>query len=124
MPRPLSSDERQLLLQIVEVVPHSANLLNQIESAQYDEAWFDGSQSFSILVSAAVPPYSLGGVVKAGRQVGPGATVHEDGSRPTNDNFVGEVFLWLIDGRIADLEYCWVTDDMPDRLPRLDQLVR
>jgi len=46
-----------------------------------------------------------------------------DGSLPDSEsNYIGEVFLWLVDGRLSALEYSWVTEDMPTELPRLDQL--
>ncbi|MBO0884223.1 MAG: hypothetical protein J2P17_28630 [Mycobacterium sp.] len=31
--------------------------------------------------------------------------------------FLGELLVWVTDGRIAALEYSWVTDDPPNGLP-------
>lgn len=33
-----------------------------------------------------------------------------------------EILLWLKDGRLSALEYAWVTEKLPTRWPRPDEL--
>lgn len=122
MPRAFSEHERALLLRLVSGARGAAELRAQVEVSEYGEAWFEGSQSFTIVPGRSVtsPSRDRG----RGPTPGPQALVLRDGSKPmSEENFVGAVFLWLDDGRITDLEYSWVTDEMPDRLPELDQLI-
>jgi len=63
-------------------------------------------------------------MIGGGRQIGPGCSVRVDGAVPDSDtNIIREAYSWLQDGRLSAMEYWWVTDEMPDSLPRLDQLV-
>jgi hypothetical protein len=36
-----------------------------------------------------------------------------------NEQYAGELLLWLKDGRLKALEYAWVTDEPPTTLPPL-----
>jgi hypothetical protein len=40
----------------------------------------------------------------------------------TGSEYRGEILLWLKDGRLSALEYAWVSDDLPTRWPRPDEL--
>lgn len=110
-------------MRIVDKAPDAEILRSQIDASEYGEPWFEGSWSFSIVSTDEAPVYPHGESIGGGRAIGPGVGVHEAGVTPHRDeNFTGSMFLWLYDGRIGDLEYWWVTDEMPDRLPGLDQL--
>lgn len=95
----------------------------QIQGSGYSEAWFAGSQSFTIV---PIDSESRGeSELPIDRTPGPRATVLRDGSMPeTEANLIGEVFLWVEGGRLTDLEYWWVTDEMPEALPDPTQLIR
>ena len=123
MVRPFNDAELALLLHLAARADDADVLRAQIAVAQYDKPWFEGSQSFDIVVVGDVPRYSAGSDIGGGRQILPGCSVRVDGSAPDSDtNYIGEVFLWVIDGLLDSLEYPWVTDEMPTSLPRLDQL--
>jgi hypothetical protein len=83
----------------------------QLVSARYAGAWFDGSQSFDIDVA---PDVTL--------------LAEPDGILDATDRMVfegetqtGGVMIWARDGRLDSLEYYWVTAEMPTRLPNLSQ---
>jgi hypothetical protein len=124
MSRPFTEVERRILQRLVSGAPDAELLLAQIDVAEHDGWWFEGSQSLDISTPVDAPPYAAGRMLSGGRQIGPGCSVLADGSLPSSDsNFIGEAFLWLQDGRLSAMEYWWVTDEMPDALPRLDQLI-
>jgi hypothetical protein len=121
--RAFTDRERVLLLTLVSGAEQEAAMRAQIQESQYGEAWFGGSQSFTIVPIGAAS--GSGGESPLGRTPGPCATVLRDGSKPaTGTNLIGEVVLWLEGGRLTDLEYWWVTDEMPDALPDPTQLIR
>jgi hypothetical protein len=123
MVRSFSDAERSLLLFLAARADDADVLRAQIEVAEYDKPWFEGSQSFDVRVADGAPRYWSGRDIGGGRQIGPGCSVRVDGSLPDSDvNYIGEAFLWIIDGRLNALEYSWVTEEMPTELPRLDQL--
>lgn len=123
MSRPFSDAERALLQRLASAAPDAGLLLAQIALAEHDGWWFEGSQSFSIATPDHAPQYFAGRLLSDGQQIGPGCSVRVDGAKPDSDaNYIGEIFLWLRDGRLTAMEYYWVTDEMPDSLPRLDQL--
>jgi hypothetical protein len=35
---------------------------------------------------------------------------------------IGELLVWVKDGRLSSLEYAWWTDSQPERLPSIDQV--
>ena len=124
MSRPFTDAEREFLQRLASRAADADLLLAQIELAEHDGWWFEGSQSFEISTAIDAPPYFAGQMIGGGRQIGPGCSVRVDGALPNiATNFIGEAFLWLQDGRLSAMEYWWVTDEMPDSLPRLDQLV-
>lgn len=122
LPRSFTAHELSILTWIVQGAPDEAVLLQQIDAATFGEPWFEGSQSFSIVVDDEVPPYESGRHTAPNSQIGPGALVY--GRPAPSDDFIGEMMLWFRDGVLCDLEYWWVTDEMPDHLPDLDQLRR
>ena len=124
MSRPFKDAERGILQRLASRGPGADLLLAQIELAEHDGWWFEGSQSFDISTSIGAPTYLAGRMIGGGRQIGPCCSVLVDGTLPESDtNYIGEAFLWLQDGRLSAMEYSWVTEKMPDSLPRLDQLI-
>lgn len=122
--RPFTDDERALLFFLANRAADGETLRRQVEVALYDRPWFEGSQSFDIHVPEDSPRYWAGKAAGPGTQIVPGCSVRLDSTRPVSvTNYIGEVFLWVQDGRLDSLEYTWVTDEMPTELPRLDQLV-
>lgn len=123
MSRPFTPHERAVFQRIVEKAPDAEILRSQIDASEYGEPWFEGSWSFSIVPIGEAPVYPHGESIGGGREIGPVVGVHEAGAASHRDeNVTGSMFLSLYDGRIGDLEYWWVTEEMPDGLPGLDQL--
>ncbi len=89
----------------------------QLRVAQFDAPWFEGSQSFDIVVP--LPPLAAD---SSSPIEGAGCAVYRTGAKHTNRNYVGEVFLWQTNGLLSALEYSWVTEEMPSTLPHISQL--
>lgn len=102
--RTLTDNEAELLAKILEAVKGATGLLDQISAAQVAD---DSTPTFLTLST----PETL-------RVEG-----FRDGPLPgrfpvTHDGeIVGEILVWLEDGRLAGLEYAWVTDDAPTGMP-------
>jgi hypothetical protein len=120
MSRPLRDNEKNLLLFMVGSDPDATVLRAQIASAEYESAWFAGSQSFHIKL--------------VDRELSGGDSEEAAGrSRPSHfftvrsavgDDIIGEVFLWTTGGTISAFEYGWFTDEMPNCLPETGQLAK
>ncbi|MDO7881287.1 hypothetical protein [Antiquaquibacter soli] len=124
MTRPFTQAERELLRRLASFGPDAPVLFDQIDVAEHDGWWFEGSQSCHIATPTAAPQYFSGLSQGGGRQIGPGALVLSDPSSLDRlENVIGHAFFWLQDGRLSAFEYAWFTDDMPGSLPRLDQLL-
>jgi hypothetical protein len=41
---------------------------------------------------------------------------------PNGAEYRGEILVWVQGGRLSGLEYAWVTDDVPTRWPRPDEI--
>jgi len=136
--RELSPLERQILTKIVDLTTGDAAdaLRAQLAVARFKEAWFEGSQSFDVWLPDDVPLDPTPATMSNGRRILHGLMVYngEAAQGSTRSRFwpwarsskepdpTGEIFLWIIDGRLDALEYPWWTTDMPDRLPELEQL--
>jgi hypothetical protein len=107
MGRPLSADEKRVILQILDADLDGADeLRQQVEGAFATRQWIAGLPSIDIIVgetSPAAPDYVRRPITRA---------VEDDSGSP-----IGFVLLWVEDGRISALEYAWVTDDPPTELP-------
>lgn len=119
MTRSFTARERELLLYLVA---DNAVLRAQVDAATLVAVWFEGSQSFDIDVRDGAPLDPTPPTMSDGRRVGPGCLVYALGQPHEDENYEGEIFLWIIDGKIDSLEYPWVTDEMPDHLPAMSQL--
>jgi hypothetical protein len=130
--RPLTPTERTLVEFLLrnDHDPGAETLLAQLETARYAGPWFEGSQSFDIEVPAGAPldptldswKGGPGPFMSDGRRIGPGAIVYMPERPHTDEYSIGEIFLWIENGRMSALEYPWWTDEMPDRLPGVNQL--
>ncbi|MCU1480704.1 MAG: hypothetical protein JWQ19_1490 [Subtercola sp.] len=111
--RPLEPGEMALLRAITRGDwPGAEEVRGQIESARHAGWWFEGSQSFSLVVDPDCPLIPLPSDL-----IGPTHhRVYED------DEVSGGVLLWVNDGRLTSLEYYWFTPEMPSRLPEPAQL--
>ncbi|GHJ48752.1 hypothetical protein Cs7R123_60940 [Catellatospora sp. TT07R-123] len=112
--RPLTEQERAVLRHLLSAPIEGAQALrDQVEAATAEGAWDDGDgPSLDLVVPASAPAAPLAdGLVPVDAAVtGP------DGE------FAGELLLWLQDGRLAALEYAWVTDDAPTALPAVSEI--
>lgn len=107
--RPLSEAELAVLNHILSApFPGAAELRSQLAAATVIRNWEPaGSPSIDIFVPAAQPTAPVpDGPVPVAAQVLDAA-----------GDYLGELLLWVTDGRISGLEYSWVTDDPPARLP-------
>lgn len=41
---------------------------------------------------------------------------------PSSAEYQGEVIIWISQGRVSGVEYAWITDTMPTRWPRPDEV--
>jgi hypothetical protein len=110
MSRAMSDQERALLLYLLRHErPGYLALREQVAVAIHEGYWFEQSLSFDI----SLPP------------TGPTAPVpdgpHADGdwAWTDDDQPVGHFLIWVEGGRLAALEYGWVTDEMPSDYPPL-----
>lgn len=107
--RPLNEVELAVLRHILSAPFAGAEQLRQqVAAATVVRNWEPaGSPSVDIAVPAGTPPAHLpDGPAPVAAQV-----VDADG------DYLGELLLWVTDGRISGLEYSWITDEAPDRLP-------
>lgn len=102
--RVLTEDETRLLRKILGSVDGGESLLQQMSAVQVA----DGSTPTFLDLTADDAPR---------------ADVFPDGPIPgrflvtQSGQVVGEVLVWVKSGRLDGLEYAWVTDVAPDRMP-------
>ncbi|MDI1462493.1 hypothetical protein QEZ54_16095 [Catellatospora sp. KI3] len=112
--RPLTDEERAVLRHLLSAPFKGAEVLrDQAEAAMAEGSWADGDgPSIDLVVPESAPAAPLAdGLVPVDAAVtGP------DGG------FAGELLLWLQDGRLAALEYAWVTDEAPVALPAVSEI--
>jgi hypothetical protein len=41
---------------------------------------------------------------------------------PSNEDYRGEIIVWVENGHLSGLEYAWITDEPPARWPRPDEI--
>jgi hypothetical protein len=85
-----------------------ADLLRaQIPHCRVVAVWVDGQPSVDLAVPATVAPAAVpDGEIASGSEV-----------RDRAGRYLGEVLVWVGGGRLSAIEYAWVTDEAPDRLP-------
>ena len=91
----------------------AAELREQLAFARVVEDWNpEGSPSFDISVPAGAGTAQISdGVAPVNAYV-----TNEEGA------YIGELILWIGNGKLAGLEYAWVTDSPPSRLPQVSQI--
>jgi len=112
-PRPLTTAEREVLESMLSPdFPGAAQLRAQIPHTQVVAVWSPGLPSVDLSVSADADPAPVAdGEIPAGSEV-----------RDEAGEYLGEILVWVEDGRLSALEYAWVTDDPPHRLPTAAEL--
>ncbi|MEU8634213.1 hypothetical protein AB0C38_18705 [Amycolatopsis sp. NPDC048633] len=69
--------------------------------------WVHGLPSVDLAVPATAAPARVpDGVIPSGAEV-----------RDRAGQYLGEVLVWVGGGHLSAIEYAWVTDEAPDRLP-------
>lgn len=121
---PLNPTERALIEHMLSADRRGyATLRAQLPSALHVAHWFPGSPSFDIQVADDAPLYSddstLSGEI--GNIVGAHG-VYRDGGHPVDSEQIGDIFLWVKEGKLAALEYAWTSERMPLMLPAISQL--
>lgn len=113
-PRPLNEHEFRILRAIlVDDCPGVTELRVQIDAAHVSQNWTpEGSPSIDISVDSAIPRAPLEETI-----LPVDARVYD-----RFGNYIGELIVWLSDGRISALEYSWLTDEMPYSLPEVEAL--
>jgi hypothetical protein len=108
-PRRVTAHERAAIRpMLIAGAPGAVELRAQLDAATVSAHWPpDGSPSIDIAVPDDVPTAPV-----------------DDGSYPVDaqvrapsGEYLGELILWIAGGRLAALEFAWVTDDMPTSLP-------
>ena len=106
--RPLTTAEINVLHRILSAEFIDADRLReQVGDAKVAKNWADNSPSIDIVVPESAE--------RARLEDGPvpvAAHVADD-----SGEYLGELLIWVTDGRISALEYSWVTDDPPGELP-------
>lgn len=108
--RPLSAKEAELLSKVLGAVPGGEPLADQIGRTVVR---MDSSGTFLRLDVLGAP----------------GAVVFRDGPVPGRfpvqhgGEILGELMIWLKDGRLSGLEYAWVTDTAPAGMPEPEDVV-
>lgn len=113
-PRPLTDAEQAILRHILSApAPGAGELRGQIGAATVSKQWEpEGSPSIDISVPTEAPPAHVAdGPVPIAAQV-----IGQDG------DYLGELLVWVTGGRLSALEYSWVTDEPPTRLPDPSQV--
>lgn len=113
-PRQLTEQERHVIARLLSVeFDGVAQLRAQLERAIVLRAWGPkGSPSFDIKV-----PTDLEASPVVGNMAPIQAQVFDD-----NGLYAGELLLWVADGKLSALEYSWVTDEPPRRLPEVAKI--
>lgn len=112
--RPLSDVEAALLARILQMDHPGAEAARaQLPFALYGgPSHGGGDMCFDIVVQGDVP------LIKQLHEHDPMFGVQVDeASEP-----IGDIAIWVSEGRLYSLEYSWYTDEAPTRLPDLDQL--
>jgi hypothetical protein len=109
--RQLTEQERSVIAHLLSVEFDGVTQLRvQLERASVLHTWWPkGSPSFDIKVPADLEASPI-----VGNMAPIQARVFDDGGR-----YAGELLLWVTEGKLSALEYSWVTDEPPRRLPEI-----
>lgn len=106
--RPLTSAERAVLDVILAGYP---SLRAQLDHVLVTAEWPSGPASFDVRVVGGPVADVEGGVLPVD------TTVFGEGGE-----VVGEILIWVADGRLAAVEHPWYTDEPPVALPPIDRI--
>jgi hypothetical protein len=110
-PRPLNSEERLVLeLLFAHEFPGASELRAQIPHVVVSRQWQVGLPSVDLETAFDGPIARIEGRVAPAE----GEVISPDGSP------AGFILVWLDEGKLAGLEYAWVTDDRPTGWPSSD----
>ncbi|MEV6983135.1 hypothetical protein AB0M95_17995 [Sphaerisporangium sp. NPDC051017] len=112
MERRLTELEHDVLGYLLSVeFPGVRELRHQLQGACVTGTWSSSGRSPSIYIKVGdnLPVAPILGEIAPVR-----AIVRSEDGEP-----VGELILWLTDGKLSALEYAWVTDRMPSQLPHV-----
>jgi hypothetical protein len=114
LPRPLTTLEQQVMAAILkDDWPGARELRAQLDTVRVTDNWApSGSPSISLEVPSDAPAAPLDE-----RMVPVETQVYDE-----QGNYIGELIVWLSNGRLSGLEYTWVTDEMPLSLPTVEML--
>lgn len=103
--RPISSDESDVIQSILSTapLPSASGLIASVDGARVANqvAWILDVETPQTAPVAALP----------------------DGPYPARAfTQLGEVIVWITDGRVSGLEYAWTSDQPPSRWPRPDEM--
>lgn len=113
MPRPLSSDEKRVILAMLGPDVEGVEALRgQVDSGFALRHWIDGLPSIDIIVGESCPTSSFPAASSP-------LTRHVQNGE---GDPIGTLHLWIEAGRLSALEYAWLTDDPPVTLPSNDQI--
>ncbi len=112
--RPLTTLEHQVISAILCAdCPGVLELRAQLSTARVRGNWTPkGSPSIDLEVSSVAPAAPL-----SGPTLPVDVHVYDDQGR-----FLGELIVWLSNGKLSALEYAWVTDSAPLSLPNVEML--
>jgi hypothetical protein len=107
-PRNLTSIEREVLgFMLSADFEGAAQLRAQVPHTQVVAVWTEGLPSVDLSVPATVAKAPVAdGEIPAGSEV-----------RDAAGEYLGEVLIWVGGGYLSAVEYAWVTDEPPTRLP-------
>lgn len=109
--RPMDDQERSVIAHMLAVSFNgAAELREQLAVARVARDWKpEGSASFDISIPADARTAQISdGVAPVNAYV-----TDEEGI------YLGELILWIANGKLAGLEYAWVTATPPSRLPQV-----
>ncbi len=112
-PRALTPAEHDVLTFMLSAdFVGAVELRAQLPHAQVVAVWVAGLPSVDIAVPGTVAKAPVpDGEIPAGSEV-----------RDRAGEYLGEILVWVTDGYLSALEYAWVTDDPPTRLPEVAEL--
>ncbi|MGW5877206.1 hypothetical protein ACWFMI_11740 [Nocardiopsis terrae] len=111
--RELSPREKGVLEEILSRdIPGFEELRQQVQNARVSGNWGSDLPSIDIEVPETTPRSSVRNIIAP-------VDVSVLGER---GEYLGEILVWLDDGRISAVEYAWVSDSPPRELPEVRQL--
>ena len=107
-PRELTRAEREVLEFMLSANFDGVDRLRaQIPHCRVVALWAAGQPSVDLVVPETVAPAQVpDGEIPSGSEV-----------RDRAGRYLGEVLIWVDGGYLSAIEYAWVTDEPPDRLP-------